>query len=87
MKPNYDKTQIMKSAWYLFKVSTGKTFAQCLKKAWNNFRYAMHALAAEGRNYAEELRKAREEAKNAQAWTPVPVPDGYYGVRGRYYGD
>lgn len=87
MKPNYDKTQIMKSAWYFFKVKAYKTFAQCLRKAWNNYRYTMYALAAEGRDYAAELREGREKAKTAPAWTPVPVPDGYYGVQGRYYGD
>ena len=55
----YNKSEIMKKAWNLFRMNSKvvaayrKTFAQCLAQAWNSAKY--------------ELAKAEEEAKRAAA--------------------
>ena len=36
MKATYDKSKIMKNAWYLKKVQPGKRLGDCLRKAWRN---------------------------------------------------
>ena len=41
MKATYDKSKIMKNAWYLKKVQPGKSLGDCLRKAWRNEKLAM----------------------------------------------
>lgn len=81
MKATYDKSKIMRNAWYLKRVEPAQAFSACLKKAWRNEKLANIHAHLEGRNLAAE------NAKRAAAWTPVAVPADYYGERGRYYGD
>lgn len=83
MKTAYNKSKIMRNAWYLKSVQPTMTFCDCLKKAWRNEKRSVLSAMIEGRNLAEEDARARE----VKPWAPVAVPDGYYGERGRYYGD
>ena len=36
MKATYNKTKIMRNAWYLKKVQPSMSFSASLKKAWRN---------------------------------------------------
>ena len=58
MKATYDKSKIMKNAWYLKKVQPGKSFGECLRKAWRNEKLAM--LTAKIENRPTEQPKATE---------------------------
>ena len=84
MKATYDKSKIMKNAWYLKKVQPGKSFGECLRKAWRNEKLAMLAAKIEGRNLADEDAQAKTTTYNPELLT---IPADYYGERGRYYGD
>ena len=44
-KRTYDKANIMKKAWTLFKATT-KTFAECLKRAWADAKAFVNAVKA-----------------------------------------
>lgn len=81
MKTAYNKSKIMRNAWYLRRVQPSMTFAACLRKAWANEKRNHLLTKLEGRNLAEE------DAKATAPWAPVAVPADYYGERGRYYGD
>ena len=58
MKATYDKSKIMKNAWYLKKVQPGKSLGDCLRKAWRNEKLAM--LTAKIENRPTEQPKATE---------------------------
>ena len=49
MKATYDKSKIMKNAWYLKKVQPGKSLGDCLRKAWRNEKLAMLTAKIENR--------------------------------------
>lgn len=78
MKATYNKSKIMRNAWYLKKVNASMTFSACLRKAWRNEKQTMRTARIEGRTenpvteYHPEL---------------LQVPANYYGVTGQYYGD
>lgn len=76
----YDKSKIMKNAWYLKQVQPSMTFSACLKKAWRNEKLAM--LTARIENRPTEQPKATEYRPEQ-----LTVPSDFYGVRGMYYGD
>jgi|UniRef100_UPI003FEE4608 hypothetical protein len=76
----YDKSKIMKNAWYLKRVQSSMTFSACLKKAWRNEKLAM--LTAKIENRPTEQPKATEYRPEL-----LTVPSDFYGVRGMYYGD
>lgn len=80
MKATYNKSKIMRNAWYLKKVQPAQTFSACLKKAWRNEKLAIRTARIEGRTI---------EAPKATNYCPelLQVPAYYYGVRGAYYGD
>lgn len=80
MKATYNKTKIMRNAWYLKKVQPSQAFSACLKKAWRNEKLASISARVEGREVKES---------NAGTYHPeaLQVPTNYYGVRGMYYGD
>lgn len=76
----YDKSKIMKNAWYLKRVQSSMTFSACLKKAWRNEKLAI--MTARIENRPTEQPKATEYRPEL-----LKVPTGFYGVRGMYYGD
>ena len=80
MKATYDKSKIMKNAWYLKKVQPGKSLGDCLRKAWRNEKMAVMTAIIENR--------PMEEPK-AAALDPLPliIPADYYGDSRTYYGD
>ena len=80
MKATYDKSKIMKNAWYLKKVQPGKSLGDCLRKAWRNEKLAMMTRRVENRPM--EQPKAAEYRPQLLA-----VPAGYYGNSRTYYGD
>ena len=76
----YDKSKIMKNAWYLKQVQPSMTFSACLKKAWRNEKLAM--LTARIENRPTEQPKATEYRPEL-----LIVPADYYGNSRTYYGD
>ena len=49
MKATYNKTKIMRNAWYLKKVQPSMSFSASLKKAWRNEKLAMMTRRVENR--------------------------------------
>ena len=76
----YNKSKIMKNAWYLKKVQPSMTFSACLKKAWRNEKIAVMSAIIENRPM---------EGPKAAALDPLPliIPADYYGDSRTYYGD
>ena len=80
MKATYNKTKIMRNAWYLKKVQPSMSFSASLKKAWRNEKLAM--LTAKIENRPTEQPKATEYRPEL-----LIVPADYYGNSRTYYGD
>lgn len=80
MKATYNKTKIMRNAWYLKKVQPSMSFSASLKKAWRNEKLAMMTRRVENRPM--EQPKAAEYHPQLLA-----VPADYYGNSRTYYGD
>ena len=80
MKATYNKTKIMRNAWYLKKVQPSMSFSASLKKAWRNETLAMMTRRVENRPM--EQPKAAEYRPQLLA-----VPADYYGNSRTYYGD
>ena len=71
MKATYNKTKIMRNAWYLKKVQPSMSFSASLKKAWRNEKLAMMTRRVENRPM--EQPKAAEYRPQLLA-----VPADYY---------
>ena len=80
MKATYNKTKIMRNAWYLKKVQPSMSFSASLKKAWRNEKLTMMTRRVENRPM--EQPKAAEYRPQLLA-----VPADYYGNSRTYYGD
>ena len=80
MKATYNKTKIMRNAWYLKKVQPSMSFSASLKEAWRNEKLAMMTRRVENRPM--EQPKAAEYRPQLLA-----VPADYYGNSRTYYGD
>lgn len=79
MKATYNKSKIMRNAWYLKRANASMSFSACLKKVWRNEKLAMMTAKIEGRPL--------EEPKVAE-WHPLAtIPADYYGDSRTYYGD
>ena len=75
----YNKSKIMRNAWYLKRANASMTFSACLRKAWRNEKLAVMTAIIENR--------PMEESKVAE-WHPLAnVPADYYGNSRTYYGD
>lgn len=75
----YNKSKIMRNAWYLKRANASMTFSACLRKAWRNEKLAVMTAIIENR--------LMEESKVAE-WHPLAnVPADYYGNSRTYYGD
>lgn len=83
---NYIRRRVMQNAWQFFRRKSGgvKSFAEALRKAWRELIYYIRGLEIEGRDTSNLYAP---KPQPAPAFVPLPVPDDYYGVAGRYYGD
>ena len=79
-RTRYNKSKIMRNAWYLKRANASMTFSACLRKAWRNEKLAV--MTAKIENRPTEQPKATEYRPEL-----LKVPTGFYGVRGMYYGD
>ena len=79
-RTRYNKSKIMRNAWYLKRANASMTFSACLKKAWRNEKLAM--LTARIENRPTEQPKATEYRPEL-----LIVPADYYGNSRTYYGD
>lgn len=84
MKAAYNKSKIMRNAWYLRKVQPAMTFAACLRKAWSNEKRNLLLAKIEGRNLPQEDAYAKNHSYHPEA---LIIPADYYGEANRYYGD
>ena len=84
MKTRYNKSKIMRNAWFLRKIQPTMAFSVCLRKAWRNEKLAMLAAKIEGRNLAEEDAQAKTTTYNTEL---LRITAANYGEYGRYYGD
>ena len=80
MKATYNKSKIMRNAWYLKRANASMSFSACLKKAWRNEKLAI--LTAKIENRPTEQPKATEYRPQL-----LTVPADYYGNSRTYYGD
>ena len=79
-RTRYNKSKIMKNAWYLKKVQPSMTFSACLKKAWRNEKMAVMTAIIENRPMEEPKRPVLDPL-------PLIIPADYYGDSRTYYGD
>ena len=79
-RTRYNKSKIMRNAWYLKRANASMTFSACLRKAWRNEKLAVMTAIIENR--------PMEEPK-AAALDPLPliIPADYYGDSRTYYAD
>ena len=80
MKAIYNKSKIMRNAWYLKKSQPSMTFSACLRKAWRNEKLAVMTAIIENRPMEEPKRPVLDPL-------PLIIPADYYGDSRTYYGD
>jgi len=80
MKATYNKSKIMRNAWYLKKSQPLMTFSACLRKAWRNEKMAVMTAIIENRPMEEPKRPVLDPL-------PLIIPADYYGDSRTYYGD
>ena len=61
-RTRYNKSKIMRNAWYLKRANASMTFSACLRKAWRNEKLAVMTAIIENR--------LMEESKVAE-WHPL----------------
>ena len=80
MKATYNKSKIMRNAWYLKKSQPSMTFSACLRKAWRNEKLAVMTAIIENRPMEVPKRPVLDPL-------PLIIPADYYGDSRTYYGD
>ena len=80
MKAIYNKSKIMRNAWYLKRANASMSFSACLRKAWRNEKIAVMTAIIENRPMEEPKRPVLEPR-------PLRIPADYYGDSRTYYGD
>ena len=53
MKATYNKSKIMRNAWYLKRANASMSFSACLRKAWRNEKLAVMTAIIENRPMEE----------------------------------
>ena len=66
-RTRYNKSKIMRNAWYLKRANASMTFSACLRKAWRNEKLAVMTAIIENR--------PMEESKVAE-WHPLAKCSG-----------
>lgn len=83
MKTRYNKSKIMRNAWFLRKIQPTMAFSVCLRKAWRNEKLAMLAAKIEGRNLLRRagavlwrliMRTSRIKNEKGTPQRPSPAP-------------
>ena len=80
MKAIYNKSKIMRNAWYLKRANASMSFSACLRKAWPNAKIAVMTAIIENRPMEEPKRPVLDPL-------PLIIPADYYGDSRTYYGD
>ena len=77
---HYNKSKIMRNAWYLKRANTMMSFAACLKKVRRNEKQMIMTARIEGRTLA---------TAPTSEYCPIPMTAAanYYGAQGQYCGD
>ena len=52
-RTRYNKSKIMRNAWYLKRANASMTFSACLRKAWRNEKLAVMTAIIENRPMEE----------------------------------
>lgn len=86
MKAKYNKSKIMRNAWYMIKVKMVKTFAAALRKAWANEKRQMWNAMAENRVYDAFVELTPYSLPTEPAFA-AGCGDYYAGRSGQYVGD
>lgn len=89
MKAVYNKSKIMRNAWYMFRVKMVKSFAEALRKAWKNEKLANIRAMIEGRALdVSGPITTREHNVAASMAFVAGCLDYYANARtGQYFGD
>ena len=80
MKAIYNKSKIMRNAWYLKRANASMSFSACLRKAWRNEKIAVMTAIIENRPMEEPKRPVLDPLT-------LIIPADYYGDSRTYYGD
>ena len=56
MKATYNKSKIMRNAWYLKRANASMTFSACLRKAWRNEKLAVMTAIIGNRRLRNGIR-------------------------------
>ena len=80
MKAIYNKSKIMRNAWYLKRANASMSFSACLRKAWRNEKMAVMTAIIENRPMEEPKRPVLDPLQ-------LIIPADYYGDSRTYYGD
>ena len=79
-RTRYNKSKIMRNAWYLKRANASMSFSTCLRKAWRNEKQMIMTARIEGRTLA---------TAPTSEYCPIPMTAAanYYGAQGQYCGD
>ena len=69
-RTRYNKSKIMRNAWYLKRANASMTFSACLRKAWRNEKLAVMTAIIENRPMEEPKRPALDPI-------PLIIPADY----------
>ena len=72
MKAIYNKSKIMRNAWYLKRANASMSFSTCLRKAWRNEKMAVMTAIIENRPMEEPKRPVLDPLL-------LIIPADYYG--------
>lgn len=86
MKTAYNKSKIMRNAWYLKSVQPMMSFSECLKKAWRNEKLRIMQRLAEGMP-ADEPAATTYRPADSPAFAAGCLAYYAEGRNGQYYGD
>ena len=88
MKATYNKSKIMRNAWYLKRANASMTFSACLRKAWRNEKLAVMTpdggiegcgMASAGKCSGRLLRQQQNVLRRLTITGGVPPLNTYYG--------
>ena len=85
-RTRYNKSKIMRNAWYLKRANASMTFSACLRKAWRNEKLAVMTAIIENRPMASAgkcsgrlLRQQQNVLRRLTITGGVPPLNTYYG--------
>ena len=85
-RTRYNKSKIMRNAWYLKRANASMSFSTCLRKAWRNEKMAVMTAIIEGCGMASAgkcsgrlLRQQQNVLRRLTITGGVPPLNTYYG--------